>query len=60
MVLVERFDKHKQASVILATIPSAFVGGIVASLIAGENVERLFAGRPDRPVRDYGAKQPRA
>ena len=45
---------------ILATLPDAFVGGILALLLAGEtwNVSSLVG--PDRPVRHRRAERPRA
>jgi cobalt-zinc-cadmium resistance protein CzcA len=47
------------ALVILATLPTAFVGGIVALFIAGEtwNVSSLVG---DRPLRDRGVERTRA
>ena len=46
--------------VILATLPDAFVGGIVALLARRRDLERVVAGRPDRPVRHRGAERARA
>ena len=49
-----------EAAMILGTVPIAFVGGILALLIAGEtwNVSSLVG--PDRTVRHRRAEQPRA
>ena len=40
--------------------PIAFVGGILALLHRRRDLERLVAGRPDRPVRHRGAERPGA
>lgn len=47
-----------ETGVILATIPSAFVGGIVALLIAGETWNVSSSGSDDRRARDVDALHP--
>ena len=45
-----RSARSPTCALILATLPDAFVGGIVALLARGRDLERLVAGRPDRPA----------
>ena len=49
-----------ESLVILATLPDAFVGGILALLHRRGDVERLVARRADRIVRHRGPERPRA
>ena len=60
VLLYLALDSLAEALVILATLPDAFVGGILALLIAGETWNVSVARGPDRPVRHRRPERPGA
>ena len=60
MLLFVALGSASQALIILATVPSAFIGGVASLLITGETPERLLGGRLHRAVRHRGPEQPGA